>query len=181
MNYATYSLSELKALAIEHNAIPAGDKRSKQTWIDALQLVEAEIDLEHEECTEVAEFLRENPDAEGGYFGEHCSYRTINESDIWADESPLTQTVESAPEPLESAAVVEKVLNYKSSPANKKGAATLVIALLCTLFLAIQSTYEISIAIKKISIQIIDYGKIVTRQAGCFLHKSRQRIRYASA
>ena len=38
MNYSILSLSELKALAIENNAIPTGDKRAKQSWIDALEL-----------------------------------------------------------------------------------------------------------------------------------------------
>ena len=38
MNYSTLSLSELKALAIANNVIPTGDKRAKQSWIDALEL-----------------------------------------------------------------------------------------------------------------------------------------------
>ncbi len=38
MNFSTLSLSELKALAIENNITPSGDKRAKQSWIDALQL-----------------------------------------------------------------------------------------------------------------------------------------------
>jgi hypothetical protein len=85
-NLSALSLSALKALATTNNAIPTGDKRSKQSWIDALELVDAEIQLENEECTEVAEFLRENPDAEGGFYGEHCSYHTVNETDTWTAE-----------------------------------------------------------------------------------------------
>jgi hypothetical protein len=41
MEYATQSLSALKVLAAEINATPTGDKRSKQTWIDAIQLAQA--------------------------------------------------------------------------------------------------------------------------------------------
>jgi hypothetical protein len=35
--YATPSLSELKAIAAELNIVPAGDKRSKQSWITAIE------------------------------------------------------------------------------------------------------------------------------------------------
>jgi hypothetical protein len=35
--YATTSLSELKAIAAELNIVPAGDKRSKQSWINAIE------------------------------------------------------------------------------------------------------------------------------------------------
>lgn len=35
--YATKSLSELKAIALELNIVPTGDKRSKQSWIDAIE------------------------------------------------------------------------------------------------------------------------------------------------
>lgn len=35
--YATASLSELKAIAAELNIVPAGDKRSKTVWIDAIE------------------------------------------------------------------------------------------------------------------------------------------------
>jgi hypothetical protein len=41
MEYATQSLSALKVLAAEINATPIGDKRSKQAWIDAIQLAQA--------------------------------------------------------------------------------------------------------------------------------------------
>jgi hypothetical protein len=37
MQYATYSLAELKSTARELNIAPAGDRRSKQSWIDALE------------------------------------------------------------------------------------------------------------------------------------------------
>jgi hypothetical protein len=155
MNYDTYSLSELKALAIERNAIPAGDKRSKQTWIDALQLVALQSTTKPEsteseaECTAVAVDITTTADSE------HVS--VIDYGDMPEIPSPKGGV----------------------GQANKKGAATLVIALLCTLFLAIQSTYEISIALKKISTQI--YGKITIFAAGCLRHKSRSAIKYASA
>jgi hypothetical protein len=35
--YVTPSLSELKAIAAKLNIIPAGDKRSKQSWINAIE------------------------------------------------------------------------------------------------------------------------------------------------
>lgn len=41
VNLSALSMSELKALASSNNAIPTGDKRSKQAWIDALELFAA--------------------------------------------------------------------------------------------------------------------------------------------
>lgn len=41
VNLSALSMSELKALANSNNAIPMGDKRSKQAWIDALELFAA--------------------------------------------------------------------------------------------------------------------------------------------
>jgi hypothetical protein len=155
MNYSTYSLSELKALAIEHNAIPTGDKRSKQTWVDALELVALQSITEPESTESEAECTAVTADITTAADSEHVSV---------TDYGDMPET--SSPKGM-------------VGQANRKGAATLVIALLCTLFLAIQSTYEISIALKKISTQI--YGKITIFAAGCFRHKSRSVIKYASA
>jgi hypothetical protein len=40
-NLSALSLSELKALATENNVVPTGDKRAKQSWIDAIELFAA--------------------------------------------------------------------------------------------------------------------------------------------
>ncbi len=40
-NLSALSMSELKAIAVELNAVPTSDKRSKQAWIDAIETVQA--------------------------------------------------------------------------------------------------------------------------------------------
>jgi hypothetical protein len=39
-NLSALSMSELKAIAIELNAVPVNDKRAKQSWIDAIDLIQ---------------------------------------------------------------------------------------------------------------------------------------------
>jgi hypothetical protein len=144
MNYSTLSLSELKALAIYKNAIPTGDKRSKQAWIDALESVDAAIKLEYEECTEVAEFLRANPDAEGGSFGDHCSYQTVNERGE-NDPSPISElpspiSIDTPTNPLLGGAIEPQAHIGVGHTSTKKGATAVFASLLCILILAVQST-----------------------------------------
>ncbi len=103
MEYATKSLSELKVLAAKFNAIPTGDKRSKQTWIAALELVDNKIAHEEEQCSEVAEYLAQNPDAEGGFFGDYCSHHTVSScEEPWDSDEDTIEIDDTDADTIES-------------------------------------------------------------------------------
>jgi hypothetical protein len=93
MEYATQTLAQLKVLAADLNATPTGDKRSKQAWIDAILLVQAQVDTEFEQTVETQEFLSQNPNAEGGFHGDYHSYCTID-NDAWvAAQTPAEEAI----------------------------------------------------------------------------------------
>lgn len=71
MNYTTLKMRELKEMAMDLNIVPEGDKRYRQTWIDALEAAnlkddkfgltwsdewEAWVDCEDEPCVTVIEY-----------------------------------------------------------------------------------------------------------------------------
>jgi hypothetical protein len=134
MQYATLTLSELKVLAAQNNAIPTGDKRSKQSWIDALELAAS-----LETIIEDAWVAPEMPS--------HAEQEAISYAvDIWADtESALTQTSELPAEMLQPVQAIEKVLNHKPDT-TKKPAATIVFTLLCAIAIIIRSAFTIAAA-----------------------------------
>jgi CHASE3 domain sensor protein len=60
VNLSALSMSELKALAATNNVVPTGDKRAKQSWIDALELICAcESDAEMEAIAHTADMAKE--------------------------------------------------------------------------------------------------------------------------
>jgi hypothetical protein len=145
MNYSTLSLSALKVLALENNAIPTGDKRAKQSWIDALELFAAsetipdlsdsqmechavEVDMAKEIIDRLEELSIE-PDNEAEAEFEARSGEYIGLSEVLGD----IQT---------------------EIKAQKKGAATVFSALLVILILAIQSVVCIGYAVVRVAIHL---------------------------
>lgn len=159
MQYATLTLSELKVLASENNVIPTGDKRSKQAWIDALEIrqreeilatVEPTTDEEFEAALSERECLGEFSDSEMEAMAVAADIANSN-TDMWADESALMQTVKLASTASEPAPVVEKVVNCKST---KKGAATVFASLLCIIIIAVQAVLYTACAIVQAAIHL---------------------------
>ncbi len=175
MNYSTLSLSELKALAISNNAIPTGDKRSKQSWIDAIELSQRWVELDGAQPTTDEDFeaalserecLGEFSDSEMEAMAVAADIANGN-TDMWADESALAQTVELASIAPQPAPVVEQVLNCKSDKKRssservsrswnepKRGAATVFSALLCILILTVQAVLCIGCVIVHAAIHL---------------------------
>jgi hypothetical protein len=124
MNYSTLSLSELKALAIENNAIPTGDKRSKQSWIDALELAASLETIQEIEPAETIDIA----------------------VDIWTID-PTTNSEPTPANPLLGGAIESEI--HIGVGHTKKGAATIVALLLCVIILALQATISLGCAIAK--------------------------------
>jgi hypothetical protein len=152
--YATKSLSELKAIALELNVTPTGDKRSKQTWIDAIESAESVPYSNHpEELTDLCEDVWVAPEMPSDSEMESIAYAV----DVLTDDSALTQTAESAPKALEPATVTEKVLDCKS---NKPGAAIVVGVLVCIAILFCRTLIVGTCAIAQFGIYIVRlFGK----------------------
>ncbi len=124
------SLSELKALATSHNAIPTGDKRAKQTWIDALELAAA------------ATTITELSDAEMERVAITVDMATAAES----NDVAVTDYVDMAETPTQT--------ETPTPIAHKKGAASVFAALLCLLILTIQAVLTIGSAALQIAIHL---------------------------
>jgi hypothetical protein len=161
MNYSTYSLSELKALATANNAIPTGDKRSKKAWIDALELaLQSTVELTDSEmeCAAVAADIANDS------------------TDIWAD---ATDTTPANPLSLKGASLGETPRPLGGSPdhqhfslpggaieslddigvgqaptATKKGAATVFGSLLMILILTVQAILCVGCVIVQAAIHL---------------------------
>lgn len=151
------STAQIKAIAKQIGAIPDGDKRSKQPWIDAIiahqtafspvKVAAMEIHVEAVASrslavTEKEEFIASQvlADDDGESQSEAEFERDLTEwmeeTECGEDESALEQTTLECGEALESCPVAEKVLNCKS---DKKGAATVMAALLVITIVAIRS------------------------------------------
>jgi hypothetical protein len=115
MNYSTLSLSALKVLALENNVIPTGDKRAKQSWIDALELVALQSTEPDDSEPDGSE-----PDSED-IFGGFCN--TADVSVINYGDMPETTNQQKTSAPV----------------SNKKGATTVFASLLCILIIAVQA------------------------------------------
>jgi hypothetical protein len=122
MQYATLSLSELKVLAAQNNVIPTGDKRSKQSWIDALELAASLETIQEIEPAETIDIA----------------------VDIWTIDTP----VESEPTPANPllGGAIESEIHIGVGRASKKGAATIFITLLCAIAITIRSAFTVAAA-----------------------------------
>lgn len=129
--YATKSLSELKAIALELNVTPTGDKRSKQTWIDAIESVQsAPKAFDTEAIVEATE-------------------------DVWvAPEMPSDAEQEVIAHAVDVAAPTP------SEPATKPGAAIVVGVLVCIVILLFRTLIVGTCAIAQFGIYIVRlFGK----------------------
>lgn len=135
-NLSALSLSELKALATANNVVPTGDKRSKQTWIDALELaLQSTIELTDSEmeCIAVAADIANDS------------------TDIWAD---ATDTTPANPLPGGAIESLDDIGVGQAPTATKKGAATVFGSLLMILILTIQAVLCIGCVIVQAAIHL---------------------------
>ena len=162
MNYSTLSLSELKALAIDHNAIPTGDKRAKQSWIDTLELsqrwenlatVEPTTDEEFEAALSERECLGEFSDAEMEAAAVAVDIAN-GHTDMWAEDVSVTDYGHTPANPLPGGAIESPDSIGVGHTSSKKGATTVFASLLCILILTIQATLCIGCSIVQIAIHI---------------------------
>ncbi len=132
------SLSELKALATSHNAIPTGDKRAKQTWIDALELLVA--------CETISDAQME------------CVAHVVSEAKIELDErlEQLDAAQPTTDEEFEAALSERECLGEVQAcdKSDKRGATSVFASLLCLVILVIQAVLVIGAAIVQIAIHI---------------------------
>ena len=105
MNYSELSIKELKAIASGFNAVPVGDKRSKQSWVAAIELAQSV------EATETVKTI----DRDKWVAPETVSDAQMEEIAYAVDESALTQSVKIATEIIEPAPTPNKVLNSNST------------------------------------------------------------------
>lgn len=147
MQYATLTLSELKVLASENNAIPTGDKRSKQAWIDALEIRQREEILAAVEPTTDEEF--EAALSERECLGE------FSESDIWTDDTDISDAeMEAIAHTADSLAEPVGTIIDSSVPSHKKGAITVFGALMVIVIMAVQAVFTIGVAILQAAIHL---------------------------
>jgi hypothetical protein len=124
MTYATQSLSELKVLAAQLNVTPTGDKRSKQSWIDAIEAAQTVA------CT------TEISDAQMEVIA-HAADIANNVEDFWVDDSEPVNAIEhDIPAPT------------------KKGAAAVISALLCLLIFVLTNAILATCAIGRQTVLI---------------------------
>ena len=147
MNYSILSLSELKALAIANNVIPTGDKRAKQSWIDALELVALQsttAELTDSELT----------DSEMEAAAVAVDIANGN-TDMWAadTEPPVTNCEQIPANPLLGGAIESPDSIGVGHTSTKAGATTVFASLLCILILAIQAILCIGCSFVQIAIK----------------------------
>jgi hypothetical protein len=80
VNFSALSMSELKALAATNNVIPTGDKRAKQSWVDALELFAA--------CETVSDEPNGSDPESGDIFGGFGDDTEVNYEDSHDSATP---------------------------------------------------------------------------------------------
>jgi hypothetical protein len=145
--FATLSLKELKSICASHEIEPVGDKRSKQTWISAIETFQSEqtvieiiemptIPDPFENQLELAVDL---PLVEGAVTA--CTHRTMAESIVqgtgYAKETPAPQP--TAPNQQRGASLVVLVI------------ATLLCALLVVMVTGLRSLIPLIAAVGQVS------------------------------
>lgn len=152
MNYSTLSLSELKAAATANNVVPTSDKRSKKSWIDALELaLQSTIDTSPcGEASPTATLSTSLTDSEMECAAVAADIAN-DSTDIWADTANTTPA-----NPLPGGAIesLDDIGVGQAPTATKKGAATVFGALLCILILTIQAVLCIGCAIVQAAIHL---------------------------
>jgi hypothetical protein len=139
MNYSTLSLSELKALAIENNVIPAGNKRFKQTWIDALELFAAsetisDLSDSQMECAAVAaDMAKEIIDR-------------LEELSIEPDNETEAEFEARSGEYIGLSEVLGDIQTEIKAQSNKKGAVAIFVAVAVAVAVVFTSLTEITAA-----------------------------------
>ena len=108
------SLSALKALAATLNAVPTGDKRSKQSWVAAIETAQSAETIDLNEP-----MYDPKPEAAHIMGDEWITPETVSDVEMeqiahTADKSALTQNPTLSAEAIEPATAVEKVLYSKS-------------------------------------------------------------------
>lgn len=146
-NLSALSLSALKVLAAEANVIPTGDKRSKQSWIDALELA-ASLETIYEltdaqmECAAVEVDMAKE------------IIERLEELSVEPENETEAEFEARSGEYIGLSEVLGDIQTEIKAQSNKKGAATVFSALLCILILTVQAVLCIGCVIVQAAIHL---------------------------